>query len=77
MQDDLDKAAGARLRDLRTAMGMSQEALSFAAEIDQSTLSKVERLGPRVVGWTRFCSILKALGYEAEVSYRPFEIAKE
>lgn len=73
MQDDSDKVAGARLRELRIAAGMSQEHLSFAASIDQSTLSKIERLGPGEVGWTRFCRIVAALGHEVEISYRPSE----
>jgi hypothetical protein len=71
MQDDLDKSAGERLRELRIASGKSQEAISFAANLDQSTLSKVERLGPGAVGWARFCRIAQVLGYEAEVTLRP------
>jgi len=73
MQDELDKAAGARLREIRTAAGLSQEDLSFATQVDQSTLSKVERLGPGAIGWGRFCAIVKALGYEVEVTYRATE----
>jgi transcriptional regulator with XRE-family HTH domain len=71
MQDDLDKAAGTRLRELRIAAGLSQEDLSFAAKLDQSMLSRVERLGPGEVGWARFCRIVEALGHEVEVTYRP------
>ena len=69
MQDDLDKAAGGRLRELRIAAQLSQEDVSFASEIDQSTLSKIERLGPAAVGWGRFIKVVAALGYEAEVTY--------
>ena len=71
MQDDLDKEAGARLRELRVAAGVSQEEISFAAKVDQSTLSKVERTGPGAVGWARFCQIVRVLGYEVELTYRP------
>jgi transcriptional regulator with XRE-family HTH domain len=71
MQDDLDKAAGARLRELRIAAGASQEDVSFAAKLDQSTLSKVERVGPGVISWARFCRVAAVLGYDVEVTYRP------
>ncbi len=70
MQEDLDKRAGERLRELRIASGKSQEAISFAANLDQSTLSKVERLGPGAVGWARFCRLAEVLGYEVEVTLR-------
>ncbi len=71
MQDDLDKKAGAALRDIRTKLGRSQEDVSIEIDLDQSTLSKVERLGPAAVGWRRFCEIVNALGYEAEVVFHP------
>ena len=69
-QGELDRAAGAALKDLRTARGMSQEALAMAAEVDQSMLSKIERLGPGATGWTRFCRIAEALGHEVVVTFR-------
>ena len=71
MQDDLDKKAGAVLRDIRTKLGRSQEDVSIEFDLDQSTLSKIERLGPPAVGWKRFCNIVNALGYEAEVVFHP------
>jgi transcriptional regulator with XRE-family HTH domain len=71
MQDDLDKKAGAALRDIRTKLGRSQEDISIEIDLDQSTLSKVERLGPAAVSWKRFCDVVKALGYEAEVVLHP------
>jgi len=71
MQDDLDKKEGAALRDIRTPLGRSQEDVSIEIEMDQSTLSKIERLGPAAVGWKRFCEVVKALGYEAEVVFHP------
>ena len=70
-QGELDQAAGAKLKELRQAAGMSQEEVSFAGNIDQSTLSKVERLGPSAIGWTRFCKLAEALGHEVEIVFRP------
>jgi len=73
MQDDLDKKAGAALREIRTQLGRSQEDISIDIDLDQSTLSKIERLGPSAVGWRRFCDVVKALGYEAEVIFHPLQ----
>ena len=70
-QDDLDKAAGTALRELRKAAGESQESLASAADMDQSLLSKVERLGPSAIGWSRFCRVADALGHEVVVTFRP------
>lgn len=70
-QTKLDQAAGAALRELRERAGRSQEDVSIDINLDQSTLSKVERLGPGVIGWTRFCKIAEALGCEVEIVFRP------
>jgi transcriptional regulator with XRE-family HTH domain len=70
-QDDLDRAAGSALKALRQQSGLSQEDLATDANIDQSRLSKVERLGPSVIGWRRFCRIASALGMVVEVRFRP------
>ncbi len=72
-QNELDRAAGAALRVLRERAGRSQEDLSIEIDMDQSTLSKVERLGPSAVGWTRFCKIAEALGHEVEIAFRPVQ----
>ena len=77
MQDDLDKKAGAALREIRTKLGRSQEDVSIEFDLDQSTLSKIERLGPAEVGWRRFCNIVNALGYEAEVVFHPTQKQKK
>ncbi len=69
-QAEQDKAAGAALRELRQRAGLSQEELADTANVDQSLLSKVERLGPGSVGWTRFCRIAHELGYEVEISFK-------
>ena len=76
MQDDLDNSVGAVLREIRIASGKVAEEISFAAKLDQSTLSKVERLGPGAVGWARFCRLAEVLGYEVEVALRATKNAK-
>lgn len=70
-QEELDRAAGLRLKELRQKAGMSQEDLSFAAHVDQSTLSKVERVGPSAISWPRFVRIARELGQEVEIVLRP------
>jgi transcriptional regulator with XRE-family HTH domain len=69
-QADQDKAAGAALRELRKDAGLSQEELAAAANVDQSILSKVERLGPSAVRWAQFCRIARELGYGVEISFK-------
>jgi transcriptional regulator with XRE-family HTH domain len=64
-------AAGARLRALREAKGLSQEALSLRAEVDQSTLSKVERLGPNQMSWSNILRVAEALGCVIELNFVP------
>jgi len=44
-QDELDRAAGSALRELRERSGLSQEGLAIDANVDQSRLSKIERSG--------------------------------
>lgn len=73
-QNDLDRAAGAALRELRKARGLSQEELAAEAGVDQSLLSKVERLGPVSIGWSGFCQIAEVLGQRVEVRLRPFNL---
>jgi len=65
----VDKAAqqqakqrfGARLHQLRKAQGMSQEELAFAADLDRSYLSAIER-GKRNVSLVNIQRIAGALG---------------
>jgi transcriptional regulator with XRE-family HTH domain len=71
-QDELDRAVGAVIRELRNARGLSQEALAAEADLDQSLLSKVERLGPGAIGWQRFCRIASVLGCEVELRLNQF-----
>lgn len=69
-QDSEFAAAGARLKELRLKKNMSQEDVAFAAGVDQSTYSKVERLGPQVVSWAKLQSIAKALGCTIDVHFK-------
>lgn len=51
---------GAAIRARRAQMGISQEALADAAEIDRSHMGKIER-GERNVTFLNICRIAKAL----------------
>lgn len=55
------KILGTRIRTLRLAKGMSQEALADAARIDRSYMSGVER-GVRNVSVLNLAKIARALG---------------
>lgn len=69
-QDQAYRRAGQHIKDARIAAGLSQEALSMDADLDQSTLSKVERQGPHAVSWKKLDAIVEALGCVVEVSFR-------
>jgi transcriptional regulator with XRE-family HTH domain len=69
-QEEANGRSGAQLRALRQSAGLSQEELSLAANVDQSTLSKVERLGPQVISWQKLFSIADAIDCVVEVSFR-------
>lgn len=70
-QQELDRAAGAALKELRRQSGLSQERLAAEVNMDQSVLSKIEREGPAAVAWRRFCAVAAALGYKVEVRFHP------
>lgn len=70
-QDEANRNAGARIREVRQAAGLSQEAVSLSADMDQSTLSKLERLGPHVVSWQKLFGLASSLGPKIS----PIEIA--
>lgn len=70
-QAELDQRAGAALRRLRQESSMSQESVADEAGVDQSMLSKIERIGPGAAGWQRFCRVAAALGYEVEICLKP------
>jgi transcriptional regulator with XRE-family HTH domain len=64
-------AAGQRLRKMREQREMSQEKLSIAADVDQSKLSKAERLGPQYVSVAKLASIAEVLDCILEIDFRP------
>ena len=68
-QETALRRSGRAIRTIREKAGMSQEALSFEAGVDQSTISKVERLGPHVVSWQKLCSLVRELGCVVEISF--------
>jgi len=70
-QDEANREAGGLIRQLRQSAGLSQEDLSFEANIDQSTLSKLERIGPQAVSWQKLFSLADALGCVVEVKLVP------
>jgi len=61
--------AGQTICDLRKKAGMSQEDLSFEINIDQSTLSKVERRGPHMISWAKFLALAHALDVDLEIVF--------
>lgn len=76
-QEAAFRQSGMAIRAIREQAGLSQEALSFEADVDQSSLSKVERIGPHMVGWQKLQAIAKALGCVVEISFLPSENALE
>ena len=70
-QDEAWRTAGQRIRDARVAAGLSQEDLAIEADWDQSTLSKVERLGPQIVSTRKLEALAAALGCVVDVTFRP------
>ncbi len=64
-QDRVKKRFGARLHELRKARDMSQEELAFAADLDRSYLSAIER-GKRNLSLVNIHRIADALQVGAE-----------
>jgi transcriptional regulator with XRE-family HTH domain len=63
-------SAGQKLRKLREQKGLSQEDLAFEAKVDQSTLSKVERLGPQNISLAKLIAIADKLNCIVEIDFR-------
>lgn len=63
-QQRVKQRFGARLRELRKARKMSQEALAFAADLDRSYLSGIER-GKKNLSLVNIHRIADALGVGA------------
>lgn len=64
-------AAGAKLRDLCERSGFSQENLSLEVNVDQSSLSKVERIGPHLFGWQKLLNVADAVGCIVKIDFQP------
>jgi transcriptional regulator with XRE-family HTH domain len=64
-QDRVKKRFGARLRHLRMAKDMTQEDVAFAADLDRSYLSGIER-GKKNLSLVNIHRIANALGVGAE-----------
>lgn len=60
-QREQRRAFGDRVRDLRTAAGLSQEAFANVAEIDRTYISGIER-GMRNVSLDNIHKLSRALG---------------
>lgn len=61
---------GRRLRELRSARGLSQEALADAAGLDRTYVSSCER-GRRNVSLENICRLASALGVKPEELLKP------
>lgn len=69
-QLEIFEAAGAAIKQARVTAGLSQEDISAASGIDQSNLSKVERLGAHVVSLKKLSDLAESLGYVVDISLR-------
>jgi transcriptional regulator with XRE-family HTH domain len=70
--DDLSPRFGARVRALRTSLGLSQEQLAERAEMHWTFVSGVER-GVRNPGLNTIGRLAKALGVTPDVLFRDGE----
>jgi transcriptional regulator with XRE-family HTH domain len=64
---DIRKKVGARIKELRQAIKLTQEALAYKAEVDKTYLNEVEN-GKRNVSVINLEKIIRAL----EVSFEKF-----
>lgn len=70
MQNDPKKLVGMRIRELRLARGISQEALADEAGVHRTYMGSVER-GERNISLENIIRIAKAL------RVRPYELLKD
>ena len=71
MRADLPVEVGARIRTLRLAVGISQEALAERAGLHRNYVGSVER-GEREVGITSLARLVGALGLSLAEFFAPF-----
>ena len=69
-QEEASIRSGRQLKEIRLAAGLSQESLASDANIDQSLLSKAERLGIHMIRWNNIHAIAEALDCVIEVTFR-------
>ncbi len=67
--DQIKRRFGARIRRLRIARGLSQEALAYRADLDRSYIGGVER-GERNVSLLNIYRIATALDVDADELFR-------
>jgi DNA-binding XRE family transcriptional regulator len=61
------KHAGSQLKQLREELKIPQEKISLEAGVDQSTLSKVERIGPQTISLKSFYALAAELDATVEI----------
>lgn len=69
---DIRKKVGARIKELRLGLKLTQEKLAFKAEVDKTYLNEVEN-GKRNISLVNLEKVVKAL----EVSFSEFFGVKE
>jgi transcriptional regulator with XRE-family HTH domain len=69
---DIRKKVGARIKQLRLVLKLTQEKLAFKAEVDKTYLNEVEN-GKRNISMVNLEKVVKAL----EVSFKEFFDSKE
>ena len=69
---DIRKAIGARIKELRTGLNLTQEALAFKAEVDKTYLNEVEN-GKRNVSVINLEKIIRALDKSIEHFFQGIE----
>ena len=69
---DIRKKVGARMKELRLGLKLTQEKLAFKAEVDKTYLNEVEN-GKRNISLVNLEKVVKAL----EVSFSEFFGVKE